>query len=81
MQQNADLQHTDTEALAASVTGFLASYGESLAEGVLPRIAECYAYPSAIITGEGTIVVSGPKDIEAAFGVAVQQYVEKGPTQ
>lgn len=57
---------------------FFTSYGNSLVQGVVPSIIDSYAYPSSVITGEGSIVVLSEGDIHEALSGALNRYHDEG---
>ncbi|MEO6957980.1 MAG: hypothetical protein ABI137_14640 [Antricoccus sp.] len=56
---------------------FFVDYGKALVQGVVPSMTSSYAYPSAVITGEGSIVVLSEGDIHQALSGALEQYHEQ----
>jgi len=60
------------------VSAFLDRYADALSSGDLPGIAACYALPALVVGDAATIVVSGPAQVEAAFGGAADAYRAQG---
>ena len=57
---------------------FLARYGEALSAGDLKAISGCYALPSLVLSDAGSIPITKPKEIEAAFDGAAERYRAQG---
>ena len=58
---------------------FLDRYADALAGGDLPGIAACYVLPALVVgDGAGTIPVSEPAQVEAAFAGAAEAYRAQG---
>lgn len=57
---------------------FLDRYADALAGGDLPGIAACYALPALVVGDAGTIPVSEPAQVEAAFAGAAEAYRAQG---
>lgn len=57
---------------------FFVRYGEALAAGDVPTIADCYALPALVLSDEGSIPVTVREEVEAAFGGASERYRARG---
>src|SRR5918997_2668966 len=57
---------------------FLARYGEALSAGDLKAISGCYALPSLVLSDAGSISITTPTEIEAAFDGAAERYRAQG---
>jgi hypothetical protein len=57
---------------------FLVRYGEALSAGDLKAISGCYALPSLVLSDAGSIPITTPKEIEAAFDGAAERYRAQG---
>ena len=57
---------------------FFVRYGEALAAGDLPTIADCYAVPALVLSDAGSIPVAAREEVEASFQGAVEGYRAQG---
>ena len=58
----------------SDIPAFLDRYAEALAAGDLPGIAACYVLPALVVGDAGTIPVTEPAQVEAAFAGAAGAY-------
>jgi hypothetical protein len=57
---------------------FFVRYGDALAAGDLPTVAECYTLPALVVSDAGSIPVATREEVEAAFRGAAEAYRAQG---
>jgi hypothetical protein len=57
---------------------FLVRYEEALSAGNLKAICGCYAVPSLVLSGTGSVPIAAREEIEAAFDGAAERYRVQG---
>jgi ketosteroid isomerase-like protein len=63
---------------AREIPPFLDRYAEALAAGDLAGVAACYALPALVVGDAGTIPITEPAQVEAAFAGAADAYRSQG---
>ncbi|MDN5916445.1 MAG: hypothetical protein L0I76_15310 [Pseudonocardia sp.] len=64
----------------AGLEEFFIRYGAALAEGDLDSVADAYTYPSLVLGGPETILVTDREAVKGAFAGAAEQHRAEGFT-